>query len=137
MKLVISTQHRENYAAHNDDYVHGVDTPHWKYKFGSTYVVNDVTKSQMDRIFEEGIPTLTNLIESFSDGFEEYILDWDIVGDAEAEELWQEWQAPWFLKYIDKEWVATRQPQHWTIPVEESYTMTKAGGRENYGYVEL
>ena len=109
MKLVISTQHRENYAAHNDDYVHGVDTPHWKYKFGSTYVVNDVTKSQMDRIFEEGIPTLTN----------------------------QEWQAPWFLKYIDKEWVATRQPQHWTIPVEESYTMTKAGGRENYGYVEL
>ena len=137
MKLVISTQHRENYAAHNDDYVHGVDAPHWKYKFGSTYVVNDITKSQMERIFQEGIPTLTNLIETFDDGFEEYILNWDIVGDVEAEELWEEWQAPWFLKYIDKKWVATRQPQHWTIPVEESYTMTKAGGRENYGYVEL
>ncbi len=30
--LVIQTQHRENYAAHNEGYKHGVDQAHWKYK---------------------------------------------------------------------------------------------------------
>ena len=36
--LVIQTQYRENYAAHNENYEHGVDEPHWKFKGGTTYV---------------------------------------------------------------------------------------------------
>ena len=39
--LVIQTQYRENYAAHNEDYVHGVSEPYWKFKGGSTYFVDN------------------------------------------------------------------------------------------------
>ena len=39
-KLVIQTQYKENYAAHNEDYVHGVSEPYWKFKGGETFVVS-------------------------------------------------------------------------------------------------
>ena len=32
LNLIIQTQYKENYAAHDEDYVHGVSAPHWKYK---------------------------------------------------------------------------------------------------------
>ena len=34
MKLVINTQYRENYAAHNEDFVPGVSQDYWKFKGG-------------------------------------------------------------------------------------------------------
>ena len=42
MKLLINTQYKENYAWHNEDYVHGVSEPYWKYKGGSAYVLENV-----------------------------------------------------------------------------------------------
>ena len=59
--LVIHTQYRENYAAHNDDYEHGVSDAHWKYKGGSTFFVTDLTSKQINKIAQEGIPTLTKI----------------------------------------------------------------------------
>ena len=76
--LVIQTQHRENYAAHNEGYKHGVDQAHWKFKGGNTYFVTDLTSKQINKIANGGIPTLTKLIESKNEMFEEYILDWEI-----------------------------------------------------------
>ena len=78
MKLVIHTQYRENYAAHNEDYNHGVDTPHWKFKGGSTYVVpffkdfDNATKV---------VKKLDGLITYGNECSEEYIIDWEIVED--------------------------------------------------------
>ena len=46
MKLVINTQHRENYAAHDEDFVPGVSADYWKFKGGSTFVVNNITLIQ-------------------------------------------------------------------------------------------
>ena len=60
--LVIQTQYRENYAAHNEDYVHGTSEPYWKFKGGSTYFVTDLTSEQINKIAQKGIPTLTKLI---------------------------------------------------------------------------
>ena len=76
--LVIQTQHRENYAAHNEGYKHGVDDAYWKFKGGSTYFVTDLTSEQINKIAHGGIPTLTKLIEFKNPAFEEYILDWEI-----------------------------------------------------------
>ena len=45
-KLVIQTQYKENYAAHNEDYVHGVSEAYWKFKGGNTYIVSDVEREQ-------------------------------------------------------------------------------------------
>ena len=60
--LVIQTQYRENYAAHNEDYKHGIDEPYWKFKGGSTYFVTDLTSKQINKIANGGIPKLLSLI---------------------------------------------------------------------------
>lgn len=88
MKLVINTQIRENYAAHN-----GFNGEYyWKYKGGNTYVVRDLTMDQINKIANHGIPTLTSLIEEFNNYFEEFILDWEIVEDSALE--CEEWETP-------------------------------------------
>ena len=72
--LVIQTQYRENYAAHNEGYKHGVSEAHWKFKGGCTYFVQDLTDANINSIVANGIPTLTKLIESKNEMFEEYII---------------------------------------------------------------
>ena len=134
MKLIIDTQHRENYAAHDWDGT-GECLEYWKNKGGSTYVVENLSSAQVSKIRKEGIPTLSKLIERSDEFFQEFILDFTFVDDVATP--WDDYEAPWILKYENSNWVATRQPQHWAIPVEESYTMLAEGGRENYGYVEL
>ena len=60
--LVIQTQYRENYAAHNEDYKHGIDEPYWKFKGGSTYFVTNLTSKQINKIAQKGIPALTKSV---------------------------------------------------------------------------
>ena len=96
--LVIQTQYRENYAAHNDDYEHGVSEAHWKFKGGSTYFVTDLTPGQINKIAQDGIPTLTKLIEYSNEASEEYILDWEIRdlgknGDGKGP-ICEPWECP-------------------------------------------
>jgi hypothetical protein len=87
MKIVINTQYRENYAAHNEDYDHGVDTPHWKFKGGSTYVVPNFSDwNKASKVMKE----LDSLITYGNAGSEEYIIDWEIVEDnAKVCESWE------------------------------------------------
>ena len=73
--LVIQTQHKENYGAHNWDGT-GECPQHWKFKGGNTYFVSDLTSKQINKIAQGGIPTLEKLIEFRNEGFEEYILYW-------------------------------------------------------------
>jgi len=89
-KLVIQTQHRENYGAH-DWNGKGQCPQHWKFKGGDTYVVRDLSSAQINKIVDQGIPTLTKLIEFKSEAFEEYILGWEIVEDDAPE--CQEWDS--------------------------------------------
>ena len=77
MKLVIQTQHKENYGAHDWD-GQGECPQYWKFKGGETYVVENITPAQAEKINDGGIPTLTALIECFSEGWQEYILGWDL-----------------------------------------------------------
>ena len=55
--LVIQTQYRENYAAHNEDYKHGIDEPYWKFKGGSTYFVTNLTSEKNNKNAQNGKPT--------------------------------------------------------------------------------
>ena len=85
MKLVIQTQIRENYAAHNGF----TGEYYWKCKGGNTYVVENVNPKQAMRIGEEGIPNLTKLIEERNDYYEEYIIDWSLEdNDAVVCQAW-------------------------------------------------
>ena len=119
--LVINTQYRENYAAHNVGYEHGVDEAHWKFKGGSTYFVTDLTESNVNSIVANGIPTLTKLIEYKNEAFEEYIIDWEIRdlgknGDGKGP-ICESWEIATEFYYEDKQWKCRT---HHT-PGDESY----------------
>ena len=61
-KLVIQTQFKENYGAHDWD-GKGECPQYWKFKGGDTYVVENLTSTQIQKIVDNGIPTLSKLIE--------------------------------------------------------------------------
>ena len=108
MKLVINTQYRENYAAHNEDFVPGVSLDYWKFKGGSTYVVENITPAQAMKIGATGIPELTKLVSYSNSGSEEYILDWNLEDDDAV--VCEEWETPYVLEYDTdiKRWRATK-----------------------------
>lgn len=137
MKLVINTQIRENYGAHDWD-GEGACPQYWKCKGGETYVVPNLSAANVMKITKDGIPTLTNLIESRSHSFEEYIVGWDIVeDDAPAGE---EWETPYTFAYVKGKWVANRVIKndeygymHRDVESKvEEYDMLPGGERANY-----
>ena len=108
MKLVISTQIRENYAAHNEDYVHGRDEPYWKFKGGNTYIVENV--SIADAQSESFFNIVDKLIEEKNDAWEEYILHSELVDtcDFDITNFVQEWEAPIMIRFDGMKFLATK-----------------------------
>jgi len=80
MKLVIHTQYRENYAAHNEDFVPGVSENYWKMKGGSTYVV---PRFKDFAIAKEVVAFLSDRIGYSNPASEEYIVDWEIRDNSD------------------------------------------------------
>ena len=101
MKLVIQTQIRENYAAHDGF----TGEYYWKMKGGNTYVVRDLSPRNIERA-KGGIPTLTKLIEEKNDYYEEYILSFEVVED-DAHEC-EEWVTPIEFSWGGDRWLAGR-----------------------------
>jgi hypothetical protein len=130
MKLVIGTQYRENYGSESE--------PYWKFKGGSTYVVENITAGQRERIEREGIPTLKSLIEYSGPMTEEYILDYSIVEDSAP--IGEPWETPTVCVYSDGAWHAsteTLNDEYGYLRSDigrklEIYTMLPEGGRGDY-----
>lgn len=101
MKLAIYTQHKENYS---EDPIF----PYWKNKGGDVYIVPDITEIQYEKILNNGIPTITKLIEHSSDSFVEYILKYEFMTDDAT--ACEEWETPIILKYNKNigRWTAMR-----------------------------
>ena len=78
MKLLITTQVRENYGAHDWDGV-GECPSYWKSKGGNEYVLRDFKGS--DGQAEYAVNELRDQFESDNDYFQEYVLGWQIVED--------------------------------------------------------
>ena len=133
MKIVITTQVRENYGS--------ADKPYWKFKGGETFVVPDLTVEQVMKVKERGIPTLTALIEVRNPMFEEYVIDWSILDNDTV--VCEEWETPFELRWIGGRWVANRTVEngeygYMNSKVErktEEYDMEMGGGRANYRVV--
>ena len=130
MKIVIQTQVRENYG--------DASKPYWKFKGGDTYVVPNLSVEQVMKVKEQGVPTLTTLIESRNEGFEEYIVDWSIQDDDAV--VCEEWETPTELFWEQGRWVARRTTENGEYGYMrqeiaskiEQYDMQMDGGRENY-----
>jgi hypothetical protein len=137
MKIVIQTQIRENYGAHDWD-GKGECPQRWKFKGGDTYVVPNLTPAQAARVQEEGIPTLTALIESRSEGFEEYILGFSVAEDSDA--VCEPWETPFELFWEQNRWVARRVVKNdeygymrrEVAAKTEEYVMHMGGERADY-----
>ena len=87
-KLVIQTQYRENYAYPDWD-GKGECPQGWKYKGGETYVIPNF--KDINNITEV-MKQLDALITFGNDGFEEYILDWEIV--PQNTKVCEDWETP-------------------------------------------
>lgn len=140
MKLVIYTQIRENYGAHDWDGV-GTCPQHWKCKGGDVYVVPNLSEAQVLKVKEGGIPTLKALIEVRNEGFEEYVADWAILDDDEV--FGGSWETPFNLYYEQGRWVARRTVEngeygymHREVASKtEQYTMMPKGEQVDYSVV--
>ena len=142
--LVIQTQYKENYGAHDWD-GKGECPQYWKFKGGSTYFVTNLTSEQITKIANGGIPTLSKLIEHKSDYCEEYILDWEIRdlgknGDGKGP-ICEPWETPVEFYWGGDRWLCrthhTPDPEyaHWNraiIGKAEQWTPLAEGDRKDY-----
>ncbi len=98
MKIVITTQIRENYGT--------AEQPYWKMKGGEVFVVPDLTPANVLTIKERGIPTLKALVETRNEMFEEYVVDFSILDNDVV--VCDPWETPFELRWIGGRWVANR-----------------------------
>jgi hypothetical protein len=140
MKIVIQTQHCENYGAHSWD-GKGACPQYWKFKGGNTYVVPNLSVEQVLKVKDRGIPTLKALIEDYNDYFKEYILDWSICDDGDK--VCEDYETPFELFYEQGRWVARRtvkNDEYGNMRPEiasktEQFDMLMAGERGDYTVV--
>ena len=133
MKLVIHTQYTENYG---DE-----DKPYWKMKGGDIYVVENLTKAQVTKIQEQGVPTLTALIEFSNPYSTEYIIGFNVVPDATN--ICEEWETPTKLSWVNGRWSALQVEENnelscWNPKIErriQTWDLMMQGQRENYNCV--
>jgi len=138
MKLVIHTQYKENYGAHDWD-GQGECPQYWKFKGGETYVMEIEDPNQRPT----NIDAIRELIEYADVGSEEYVLDWSFV-DPE-EKFCDDWETPWNLyREADGYYCSRFVPAeaYWQPGYKgkaQSYKMEPGGERSGYQeeYIKL
>ena len=138
MKLVIHTQFKENYGAHDWD-GQGECPQYWKFKGGETYVM----EIEDPNVRRHTIEDIEALITYKDEGSEEYVLDWSFV-DPE-EKFCDDWETPWNL-YREKDgYYCSRfvpAEDYWQPGYKgkaQSYKMEPGGERSGYQeeYIKL
>ena len=91
MKIVITTQFRENYGAHDWDGT-GECPQYWKFKGGSEYIIDSVQEHvKLNDFFgkkcEMIVDSIRPKIEHKSEYAEEYIVGWTIEEDSYMSEF--------------------------------------------------
>lgn len=107
MKIVIQTQHRENYGAHDWD-GEGACPQYWKFKGGNTYVVHNVSIEQ--NLSKDFWSKLEDSVQEESEYFEEYILSSIVVDDCDYDEseFVESWESPINMTFAGGRFLATR-----------------------------
>jgi hypothetical protein len=96
MKIVIQTQHRENYAAHEGF----AGEYHWKNKGGNTYIVKGVTTDQaQDKDYWD---RFIQAVSSADNYFEEVVISSDLHDEEALDTSFCEhWENPYYLRLED------------------------------------
>lgn len=133
-KLVIHTQYKENYGAHDWD-GNGECPQYWKFKGGSTYVVPNF---KAPAVTQEVVNQLRDVIEYSNYGSKEYILDYSIV--PHAEKVCEDWESPIQINLDAEQPIALRvidnREDGWMrseiLEKTETWTMMPEGERKGY-----
>ena len=107
MKIVLHTQCRENYGAHDWD-GEGACPQYWKYKGGNTYVLHNV--SVADAMGREIFDAVEAAVTERNEYFQEYVIGSTLIDDldyVESEHV-AEWDAPINLTLVDGKFLAHR-----------------------------
>ena len=106
MIIVVHTQYKENYGAHDWD-GKGECPQYWKFKGGSTYFVTDVSVEQAQSpAFWDSIHEAIELRDYYQ---EEYIVSSELVDQADFVEstFIEEWDSAKYLRLVDGRFRAT------------------------------
>jgi len=115
MKLVIETQVRENYGAHDWD-GQGECPQYWKFKGGSTFVVENV--DQHAGVCQPYVELL-DLIEEKNEYFEEYSLGAHELEDSQrAGEEWEQEYVVYCTRNAYGVWIAENARGSWVMMPE-------------------
>lgn len=134
MKLVILTQFRENYGAHDWD-GKGECPQYWKFKGGDTYIVDVNLQEAQDKSFYARV---AKCIEHSSNYSEEYIIGETLVDDVDFVESdhVEEWDSPIYCVLMSDrdelmcKSVARKYDMESTPFGERSWTQTSEGRSE-------
>ncbi len=144
MKLAIYTQIRENYGAHTWD-GEGKCPQYWKFKGGTTYVIEDVSLDEMLETTANAagltgahilVSRLREYLEEFNDHYEEYIIDWSLLDNDIP--VGEDWDVPFIITCDDGTFSAsrhTKRDEYWTEEYsskDESYIMDYNNVRKDY-----
>jgi hypothetical protein len=99
MKLVIHTQFRENYGAHDWD-GEGACPQYWKCKGGSTYIVETSLEQAQDAEFYDFVDSC---IEYSNDSAEEFVLGANLIDECDFVESdhVEHWDSPTYATLVN------------------------------------
>lgn len=125
LNLIIQTQYKENYAAHNEDYEHGVSEPYWKFKGGSSYLVTDIDFINTEYL--EGLVEETAFIHSYENPASmEYVLDWELIDEENLSDHIEEWESPYILEKNEKgQWTSKKVTENGDMGYMKSEILSK------------
>lgn len=132
MKLVIQTQFRENYGAHDWNGV-GACPQYWKNKGGDTYFIDTSIAQAQDPEF---YTSLVACIEHESDYVQEYVIHHELVDDIDFDisNFIDEWEIPvWASLSDDGHLVCKMDVRHYDddrVVGERTWLQDSAGQRE-------
>ena len=108
LNLIIQTQYKENYAAHDEGYVHGVSEPYWKFKGGSSYLITDI--DFLNTEYLQGLVDETAFLHTQKNEMaEEYVLDWELIDEKDVYNHIEKWESPYILeKNAEGNWTSKK-----------------------------
>lgn len=85
MKVLVHTQHIENYGAHCEDGLHSSGNYYWKFKGGQDYLVENVNDREANAV----ALVLSLLDDNSTGGFRTFVTGWEVVSDLTIHTDWE------------------------------------------------
>ena len=124
LKLVIDTQYKENYGAHDWDGT-GECPQYWKFKGGSSYLITDIDFINTEYL--QGLVDETAFIHSYeNEAAMEYVLNWELIDEKDLSNHIEDWESPYILEKNEKgQWTSKKVTENGDMGYMRSEILSK------------